>query len=60
MSSIELLTTKEAAALLKVSTVTLAKWRQLSKGPAYTRSGRLIRYEWEALTAYVKQNTVGK
>ena len=55
---IELLTPKEAAAFLKVSVVTLAKWRGQKKGPSYTRTGRTIKYSREALEAYLKKNVV--
>jgi excisionase family DNA binding protein len=55
---IELLTAKEAAAFLKVSVVTLAKWRGQKKGPEYTRTGRTIKYSQQALEAYLKKNVV--
>jgi len=48
MANIELLTAKEAAAFLKVSVVTLAKWRGQKKGPAYTRTGRTVKYDPES------------
>ena len=58
MANIELLTAKEAAAFLKVSVVTLAKWRGQKKGPAYTRTGRTVKYDRKALEAYLKKNIV--
>ncbi len=58
MSNTELLTTKEAAKFLKVSTVTLEKWRWLNKGPDYVKVGRLVKCRPEALEAYLKKNTV--
>ncbi len=58
MSNIELLTTKEAAGFLKVSTITLAKWRGQKKGPKYTRTGRTIKYTRKDLEGYLKRNTV--
>lgn len=54
----ELLTAKEAASFLKVSVVTLAKWRQKESGPAYTRTGRTIEYTREALEDYLRKNVV--
>ncbi len=54
----ELLTPKEAAAFLKVSIHTLAKWRQLKTGPAYTRTGNRIKYSRKALETYLKKNVV--
>jgi hypothetical protein len=56
----ELLDTKEAAAFLKVSLVTLAKWRGKGTGPSYTRTGRTIKYERRALETYLEENTVSK
>ena len=49
---------KEAASFLKVSVVTLAKWRQKESGPAYTRTGRTIKYTREALECYLRKNVV--
>ncbi len=54
----ELLTPKEAAAFLKVSIHTLAKWRQHKTGPEYTRTGNRIKYTKKALETYLKENTV--
>jgi excisionase family DNA binding protein len=54
----ELLTPKEAAAFLKVSVITLAKWRGRKSGPAYTRTGRTIKYSREALEDYLRKNVV--
>ena len=53
-----LLTPKEAAAFLKVSVITLAKWRGKKSGPAYTRTGRTIKYTREALEDYLRKNVV--
>jgi hypothetical protein len=54
----ELLTTKEAAAFLKVAPITLAKWRALRKGPTWTRTGRIVKYRRRDLAAYLKRNAV--
>jgi len=57
---IELLTPKEAAAFLKVSVVTLAKWRGQKRGPEYTRTGRTVKYDRKDLETYLKKNTVSQ
>ena len=56
--TVDLLTTKEAAAFLKVAPITLAKWRGKKKGPTWTRTGRTIKYRRRDLEAYLKQNAV--
>ena len=47
-----LLTTKEAAAELKVSESFLAKARMRGIGPAFIQLGRAVRYSRSALEAY--------
>jgi excisionase family DNA binding protein len=47
-----LLTTKEAAAELKVSESFLAKALMHGTGPAFIQFGRAVRYSRSALTAY--------
>lgn len=48
------LTTKEAAKILGVTTLTLSKWRSLGRGPAWERRGiRLVGYRMEALEAWL-------
>lgn len=58
VSNIKLLTTKEAAAFLKLAPITLAKWRAQKRGPAWTRTGRTIKYHLRDLETYLKQNAV--
>jgi len=58
MAATELLTPRQAAEALKVSVHTLAKWRQIRTGPAYTRTGNRIKYSRRALEAYLKKNVV--
>ncbi len=53
-----LLSPKEAAAYLKVSTNTLATWRHLAQGPKFIRTGRSIKYAQKNLDDYVRKNTV--
>jgi predicted site-specific integrase-resolvase len=38
------LTTAEAAQLLGIAVATLNEWRGRNFGPAYTKTGRLVRY----------------
>jgi excisionase family DNA binding protein len=52
--SIVVLTTKEAAKLLKVSVSWLAKARMRGDGPPYIRIGRSIRYREDALIQWMK------
>ncbi len=54
----ELLTEKEAAALLRVEPSTLQQWRYRGEGPQFTRAGRLIRYTPSALREYMEDRTV--
>lgn len=54
----DILTSKEAASYLRVSMITLAKWRGAKKGPTYTRTGRSIKYRRRDLDAYLKKNAV--
>lgn len=49
----ELLTTEEVAARLKVSPKTLSKWRTRGTGPPYFKVGRCVRYQWEAVQAWL-------
>ena len=45
---------REKAEQLGVALRTLRKWRQLGKGPAYTKLGRQIHYRDEAQAAWLK------
>jgi excisionase family DNA binding protein len=51
---LHLLSPKEAAKLLKVSTSWLAKARMSGDGPPYIRIGRSIRYSEAALLQWLK------
>jgi hypothetical protein len=42
----------EAAAYLRVTTATLAKWRCFDKGPAYLKVGKAISYRGRDLIAF--------
>ena len=50
----ELLTPKEAARFLKMSTSFLAKKRMHGGGPTYSKSGRSVRYTKAALLKWLK------
>ena len=49
---------KEAADFLAVAVKTLRNWRNLCKGPAYKKIGRLVRYSTADLAAYAEKTTV--
>ncbi len=52
----DLLTTEEAAAVLRLSPRTLRRWRDDGdEGPAYARLGRRILYRRRDLDDYVRQ-----
>jgi len=52
----ELLTTKEAAALIKVAPATLVDWRHDRKGPKYFKlNGRMVRYRLSDILAWLDQ-----
>ncbi len=51
-----LLTTQEAAALLRMSLSFLMKARLKGDGPRYRKVGRCVRYVESDLLAYLKQN----
>jgi Helix-turn-helix domain len=47
-----------AAQLLNLSTRTLQAWRLTSRGPAFVRAGRAVRYRRRDLLAWIDANTV--
>jgi len=49
---------REAAKLLSLSPQTLRNWRTQSRGPAYIKAGRAIRYAVEDLRDYMTANRV--
>jgi predicted site-specific integrase-resolvase len=51
-----LLTQKEAAHRLGISTRTLERYRTTGAGPAFTRLGKLVRYRPEDLIEFVNIN----
>lgn len=55
----ELLTPKEAAAVLRVSEKTLEWWRNQKTGPAFTRlGGRCVRYRKDELSSWLAAQEV--
>jgi predicted DNA-binding transcriptional regulator AlpA len=54
----EMLTPREAAAVLGRSVQTLANWRHTKRGPAFIKlSNGLIQYAPEAVAAWVNRKT---
>ena len=53
-----LLTTDQAADILKLKPVTLKKWRVVGTGPPYIRLGGAIRYRQSDLLEYVERATI--
>ncbi len=54
VDSDEILTTREAARLLKVSTKTLERMRVEGTGPAFYKAGRAVRYRMQDLLAWLE------
>ncbi len=52
----ELLTTQEAAKILKVKPNTLAKWRVIGAGPLFVTMGRAVRYRLSDLKIFIERN----
>lgn len=56
-----LMTTKEVAKLIGVSWQTVARWREIGKGPGYAKlsPGRCgaVRYDAEVVREWLKQRT---
>lgn len=56
----QLLTTREVAPLLNVSTNTLRNWRHQGSGPRYVKLGyRIVRYPMSSLRAYIADAAIG-
>lgn len=52
-----LLTTDEAAEILRVHRSTLLRWRKGGGGPRYARVGRFIMYTQDALDAWLAERS---
>lgn len=55
---VQLMTTKQAASALGVAVRTMIDWRQLRKGPAYVKVGRVVRYRPSDIKVWVDQHVV--
>jgi predicted DNA-binding transcriptional regulator AlpA len=51
------LTTVQAAKMLGIAPATLSDWRLRNYGPAYTKTGRLIRYPDYEVERWIRENT---
>lgn len=49
---------KEAAALIGCSIGLMRKWRLHNQGPAYSRIGRLVRYQERDLIAFIEASRI--
>ena len=52
----KLLTENQVANQLSITTNTLRKWRWLGKGPAFIKMGAAVRYEADAIAAFISSN----
>jgi len=57
-TSSTVLTTRQAAAYLGVSKVTLERWRMQGIGPRYVKHGRYVRYRLHDLERFFEENVV--
>jgi len=48
----------KAAEILGLSVQTLRNWRHQSKGPAYSKLGRSVRYDLEDISAFLTQRKI--
>lgn len=53
----QLLTEKEAAAILRRPVMTLRWWRQAQRGPAWIKDGIKVLYSEAAIEEYIESNT---
>lgn len=56
-AAVDLLTPDQAADFLKISTSCLSQMRLSGRGPRYSKIGRLVRYPFDELTAWVTSHT---
>jgi excisionase family DNA binding protein len=52
-----LLSTAQVGELLGVSENTVRFWRHVNAGPPSIKVGRVVRYDWEAVEAWLRSNT---
>ena len=55
MNTIDWLTEKEAAEMLRISLATLRRWRRRREGPPWFRIGRVPRYQREDVERFIEQ-----
>jgi hypothetical protein len=58
MNDIELLTPRQAADALKVTPAALSRFRLESRGPAFLKVGRLVRYTRRDLEDYLDSSRI--
>lgn len=56
MNEQELLTEREVAAKLRISTAALHKWRREGRGPAWVKLERAVRYSASDLADFINRN----
>lgn len=52
------MTELQAAQYLNIPNNTLRNWRTISRGPRYTKNGKIIRYRREDLDNWLRKNAV--
>jgi excisionase family DNA binding protein len=55
----EFVSTKQLAAQLGLTEVTLCQWRHRGQGPAFIRMGRTVRYRRTDVESWLAARTVG-
>jgi excisionase family DNA binding protein len=55
-SSMDLLTTDEAAGRLRLSARTLEHWRETGEGPEFVKLGRAVRYTSASIDRYLAES----
>lgn len=55
----EIMNPRQAAHFLGISVWTLRAWRHSSRGPAFIRYGRAVRYRRSALERFLRTKTIG-
>ena len=56
-TNIMLVTEREAARLLAVSTAALRRWRHEGRGPRFVRCERCVRYDLRAIEEFCAENS---
>lgn len=53
-----LMRTEEVAEILSISKATLEAWRFRGTGPDYVKAGKAVRYRYEDVKKFERENTV--